>query len=106
MKRITDELHEKFLEFVKNVVLSDVIHREFKEEAFDLYLQAAESRIKLSGMITISKSQHAEIQRLILIPQKIQAIKFLRAVTQNQMGLMGLKEAKDIVEDSNIFNQF
>lgn len=100
------ERDEQIMTFLKDVVLTVSTPANLRERAFDLYV---ERRIKgretidktPSGMVkSLASWQFDSVQNEIRAGCKIQAIKNLRAYTN-----MGLKEAKDCVEDGSLFKQ-
>lgn len=88
-----------------NVIDSKVRERAYKE-LMELYRQfpkfVARRPIKLSGnsMATISVRDDEIVRDFIVAGKKIQAIKVLRACLS-----VGLKEAKDAIEDPDNFQQ-
>lgn len=95
---------DNIMSFLKRVALENDVPHEIKEEAFNLYVGGKALNSKAKTPIEMVKClelwQFMVVQEKILTGLKIQAIKNLRAYTD-----MGLKDAKDCVENPGIFKQ-
>lgn len=94
-------MNPSVVNFLRKVILDDSTGRELRSEALDLYATYAAPFTEVSRGILCSSATMEKVQRLVSANQKIPAIKALREECRD----LGLKEAKDAVENPLLFTQ-
>jgi ribosomal protein L7/L12 len=110
-------MFNKAIQFIREVVLDSRVPRDLRSEGLDLLLEEAKLNLKVSNYRTVTTtgwtkldiplSIYNETQTAILDNRKMEAIKLLRAIPDDNGSYIriGLKEAKDTVESPNCFQQ-
>ena len=112
-------MDKQISDFIRNVVLSDEVPTDMKEHGLNLLLNAEYSannsivndfdKVRMNNSrirFGLTAMQWTEVQSCIDTNRKIPAIKALREFAMKIMGdLLGLKEAKESVENDTYFRQ-
>ena len=107
-----NEIIGRFNRLLRNVALNTVNQND-QSFALDLLVSLASKEtqvninpnIILAGKLGISTVDFERIQSAVMAGNRICAIKILREAKRSTYGTIGLKEAKDAVENPGLFKQ-